>query len=233
MATLASTDLVAGEQAIVDNPNGSGANLRSDITVLDDSTLITELPQGTTVTLTDGPIVADSGIWFWVSAADGNQGFVSTSLLRSVEEAPAATEPEVAPTEEVITEPTSPDLLWQEPIDVGFVVDNNNEIPVEGLACRTTATVDGEIIARVAVNEPLQVVAPRIQQGELSFVHINCADGAGYVNGAYVVLESEQVEEPAVEEPVVTEPAIEEPTVEVPVEEPVTEEPVVEEPVVE
>src|SRR5690606_37492900 len=103
----------------------------------------------------------------------------------------------------------SPDLLWQEPVDAGFVVDNNNEIPAEGLACRATATVDGEVITRVPVNATLQVAGPRIWQGELSFVHINCGDGAGYVNGTYVVLQSEQAAEPVVTEA----PVVEEPTV--------------------
>ena len=227
MAALASTDLVAGQQATIANPNGSGANLRSDVITLDDSTLIGELPQGSNVTLIDGPIVTDTGTWFWVVSGNGQEGFVSASLLSAIETAPAEVTDPVAETEPEtpVEQPTSPDLLWQEVIDAGFVVDNNNEIPAEGLACRATPTVDGEVLARIPVNATLQVAAPRIWQGDLNFVHVNCGDGAGYVNGKYVVLQSEQATQE--EETTTDEPMVEETTTDEAVES-VIEEPVVE-----
>jgi cell wall-associated NlpC family hydrolase len=251
MAALASSDLVPGDQAIIDNPDGTGANLRSDFAVLDDSTLVTEVAQRTTVNLIDGPIVADNGTWFRVAVPGVAEGFISASLLLPFQtedtgagiEADGEVEAEVSESEEVtMEETTSPDLLRQEPIDVGFVVDNNNELPVDGLACRAAPSLDGEVLARIPTSGSVEVVSPRIWQGDLSFVHINCADGAGYVNGAYVVLDSEEV--PEVEEPVadesVTEDAaleastVEEPVVEVPeVEVPAVEIPAVEVPAVE
>jgi hypothetical protein len=151
MAALANSDLVVGDQAIVDNPNGTGANLRSDLTVLDDSTVIAEVPQDTIVTLIDGPIPSDAGTWFQVKAPGDLTGFISTSMLQPVEVdgEGAATETDAVDTSEEETSALAPDLLRQEPIDVGFVVDDNNAIPAEGLACRTTPTVDGEIITRI------------------------------------------------------------------------------------
>src|SRR5690606_17511123 len=122
-------------------------------------------------------------------------------------------------------------LPWLEPIDRAVVVDNNAELPESGLAVRVSATVDGEILGRVPVGSSLDVTEQRIWDGEQSFVRVNFNGQGGYVNGNFVVLDSEQVaEEPVVEEPVVEEPVVEEPAVEETV---VTEEPVVEEPVVE
>jgi len=84
MIAMASTDLVAGDQAVISNPNGTGANLRSDFTVLDETTLIRELAQGTSVTIADGPYTSDSGNWYWVDANDGSGGgYVEASLLTS------------------------------------------------------------------------------------------------------------------------------------------------------
>src|SRR5688572_30901296 len=61
LAAFASTDLEIGDKAVISNPNGSGANLRSDVSTLDDVNVILELPQDTPVTIIDGPVVADTG----------------------------------------------------------------------------------------------------------------------------------------------------------------------------
>src|SRR5690606_11191578 len=142
-----------------------------------------------------------------------------------------------APAEEAIPELPAEDpaeseevvgLPWLEPIDRAVVVDNNAELPEGGLAVRVSATVDGEILGRVPVGSSLDVTEQRIWDGEQSFVRVNFNGQGGYVNGNFVVLDSEQVaEEPVVEEPVVEESVVEEPAVEEPA---VTEEPVVEEP---
>src|SRR5690606_41470053 len=67
LAVFANTDLASGDQEVISNPNGTGAYLRSDNVVLDDSPIITELPQDTIVTIVDGPHVTDTGVWFWVA----------------------------------------------------------------------------------------------------------------------------------------------------------------------
>src|SRR5699024_8410428 len=85
---------------------------------------------------------------------------------------------------------------WLDPIDTGYVVDDNNMLPAEGLACRATATVDGEILIRFPVGSQLQVVQERIYDGNQSSVQVNCVDGSGFVNGDYVILDSEQAPDP-------------------------------------
>src|SRR5687768_8221769 len=40
LAAFASTDLEIGDKAVISNPNGSGANLRSDVSTLDDVNVI-------------------------------------------------------------------------------------------------------------------------------------------------------------------------------------------------
>jgi hypothetical protein len=78
-------------------------------------------------------------------------------------------------------------------------------------------------------------VRARIQSDAGTFVHVNCADGAGYVDGTYVVLKSEQPVEVIEEEPILAEdPALQEPAdgVQAPTgEEPVAQDPVVAAPV--
>jgi len=221
IAGLANTDFTVSDQAIVSNPNGTGANLRSDPT-LDDSSIIAELPQGATVTIQDTPLPTDTGIWVWVSSDYGN-GYVDTSLL-----APVETGSEDVPTDvpaEETTGDTTADvgngaLPWAEQIDNGYIVDNNNILPEEGLACRVTATLYGEIISYFPKNETLQVTEARIHDGEQTFVHVNCGDVSGFVNGDFVALESEQVTEP--EAPVTEEQDV--PEAEAPVEPEATEE---------
>lgn len=237
LAAVANVDLQIGDQAAITNPNGSGANLRSDISTLDDSTVILELAQDTHVTIIDGPVVNDNGVWFRVLVADPIEGWVEASLLTKV--AADTTDPLAnAPEAPVEAEPVS-GLPWLEPIDSAVVVDDNTQLPAEGLAVRVSATVDGEVIGRAPVGSTLDVTEARIWVGEQSFVRVNFNGQGGYVNGNFVVLDSEVVPEPVAEEPVVEEPVAEEPVAEEPVvqepvaEEPVADEPVVQEPVVE
>lgn len=204
---MASTDLKAGEQAIVANPNGSGANLRRAIDSLDDSNIIIELPQDAKVTIGEGPIVNDLGTWFWITVQDEtlaeNTGYIDASLLTRVETtATTATAPDSAPATDQATQateeaaaPAPVGLPWQNPIEFGFVVDNNNEIPADGLACRVDAALDAEVITRIPAAATLEVVGARVWVGEASFVQVNCGDVSGFVNGSYVVLQSEQAPE--------------------------------------
>jgi uncharacterized protein YraI len=208
---MASTDLVVGDQAVISNPNGTGANLRSDAT-LDDSTIIMELAQGTPVTVVEGPLANDFGVWYWVNANDGSaSGYVEASLLVAGEQ-PAteetATEPATEPTTEPTTEPeatgdTPATLPWQDPVEFGIVVDDNNDISAAGgLACRVDASLDAEIITRLPVGTTsLEVVGARVWVGDTSFVQVNCGTGSGFVNGVYVQLPSEQATEVATELP--------------------------------
>ncbi len=238
LAAVANVDLKIGDQAAITNPNGSGANLRSDISTIDDSTVILELAQDTHVTIIDGPVVNDNGVWFRVLVADPIEGWVEASLLTKVETEttdPLANAPE-APAE---AKPVS-GLPWLEPIDSAVVVDDNAQLPAEGLAVRVSATVDGEVLGRAPVGSTLDVTEARTWVGEQTFVRVNFNGQGGYVNGNFVVLNSEVAAEPVAEEPVVEEPVAEEPVVQEPVvdepvvdEQPVVEEPVAEEPVVE
>src|SRR5699024_10781022 len=81
IVAIANTGVVPGDSAIVSNPDG--ANLRSDMT-LEDATIISELPAGTTVYVTDGPYYTDTGNWVGVATDGYGPGYVTTTLLERI-----------------------------------------------------------------------------------------------------------------------------------------------------
>ena len=238
LAAVADTDLVIGDTAAV---NAGGANLRSDISVVDDSTLIAELPEGSTVYVQDGPFYTDTGVWVYVASDGFGPGYVSADLLSRIGTEELAESNGI--TEEPVAEEAAPvsEIAWLEPIDSLVVVDYNIELPAEGLAVRNGASHDSEILGYAPVGTSLDVTSGREWVGDVNFVRVNWGGAGAYVDGSYVELTSEaMVEEPTEEviwideeapaeevptEEVVTEVPTEEVVTEVPAEEVVTEVP--------
>lgn len=234
IVAVASTDLVAGDTAVVNNPDGTGAYLRTDTTVLDDTTIAAELPQGSTVWVMEAPVYNDTGVWVYVAAEGFGPGWVSTSMLEKVS-TEAAPETDTAVEDAPETEETVATLPWLEPVDSATIIDPNLALPVEGLA--VLASIDGPTLGHAPVGSALDVTGEREWVGEKNFVRVNFNGAGAYVDGAFVELESEAVvEEPAEEviwvdeeaapaEDVVTDPAPEDvPAEEAPVTDPAPEE---------
>ncbi len=222
IVAVASTDLVAGDTAVVNNPDGTGAYLRTDTAVLDDSTIAAELPQGSTVWVMEAPVYNDTGVWVYVAAEGYGPGWVSTSLLEKVTTDTAAEETGADVEEAPETGAPVATLPWLEPTDIATVVDPNLALPVEGLAVRTA--IDGELLGYAQVGSTLDVTGEREWVGENNYVRVNFNGAGAYVDGAFVALESEAVVEEPTEEVIWVETEV--PTEVVPVEtEIVTEEP--------
>lgn len=218
---FASTDLVAGDSAVVSSPDG--ANLRSDTTVVDDTTLIAHLPEGTTVYVSDNPIYNDTGVWVYVATDGYGPGWVSAPLLsRLSADAPLGEPVANEPEEEAVVS----DTPWLEPIDTAVVVDHNTLLTEQGLPVRATMTVDGPVLGYVPVASTLDVTAERVWVGENNFVQVNYNGQGGFVDGRFVELNSEAVPEEPVQEEIIyldDETPTEEATVEEPVETEVVE----------
>ena len=225
IVAVASTDLVAGDTAIVSNPDGSGAYLRTDTAVLDDTTISAELPQGSSVWVMEAPVTNDTGVWVYVAADGYGPGWVSTTLLKKVD-TDAVAETDAAAAEAVADESAeskavTSELAWLEPIDSATVVDNNNVLPVEGLAVRVS--IDGPVLGYAPNGTWLDVTSAREWVGEANYVRVNFNGVGGYVDGAFVELASEVPAQTPVEEVIWVETEVV--TEEVPVEtEVVTEE---------
>ena len=201
IVAVASTDLVAGDTAIVNNPDGSGAYLRTDTTVLDDTTISAELPQGSTVWVQEAPVYNDTGVWVYVAADGYGPGWVSTALLEKVsteEVVETETATEAAAAESAESETVTSELAWLEPIDSATVVDYNNVLPVEGLAVR--AAIDGPVLGYSPTGTSLDVTSAREWVGEANYVRVNFNGVGGYVDGAFVELTSEVSGETPTEE---------------------------------
>jgi len=98
IATIASTDLVSGDTAII-STGGGDATLRDGPSASANS--IGSIPDGTEVFIIDGP-VSDSDGSFWYQAGIWDiTGYINSTLLDSVDAAPAEEpEEEAAPAEE-------------------------------------------------------------------------------------------------------------------------------------
>ncbi|MCA9833155.1 MAG: C40 family peptidase [Thermomicrobiales bacterium] len=218
MIGVANSDISSGDTVIVSN-GGNGAYLRSDTSVLDDSTIAADLPDGAILYVTDGPFFNDNGSWVWVQS-DWGEGYVSTDLLvKSAASDEASTEEESSTEESSLASST---LEWLEPIDAGVVVDNNVELGENGLPVYNDASYDAGVIGYAQPGAWFDVTSERVWIGDANFVRVNFNGVGGYVDGRYIALNSEV----ATEEP--TEEVIWEDETEVPTEEVVVTEEVVE-----
>ncbi|HEV2128937.1 MAG TPA: SH3 domain-containing protein, partial [Thermomicrobiales bacterium] len=78
-ATLADTDLVIGGEAVVAYAQGDNVRVRDDATY--DAGIITSVPEGTTVSVLDGPFSdGDGNTWYYVSAV-GSTGYMVNDYL--------------------------------------------------------------------------------------------------------------------------------------------------------
>jgi len=79
VTALADTDLDVGGTAVIAYANGDLVRLRSGASSGND--IIAEYPEGTTVTVLDGPIAADDGsLWYYVSLG-GDEGYIVSDWL--------------------------------------------------------------------------------------------------------------------------------------------------------
>lgn len=91
-SSLAGTDPLTGTDAVVANADGANVRIRSDASL--DATLVTKVPEGTVLTIIEGPISSDDGTsWFRVDA-DGMIGYISADYVDT--DAPAE-QPEEIP----------------------------------------------------------------------------------------------------------------------------------------
>lgn len=216
---VANSEIASGDTVIVSN-GGNGAYLRSDTSVLDDSTVAADLPDGAILYVTDGPFFNDNGSWVWVQS-DWGEGYVSTDLLvKSASSDEASTGEDVAVEED--TSMASSTLEWLEPIDSGVVVDNNLELGENGLPVYNDASSDAGIIGYAQPGAWFDVTSERVWIGDANFVRVNFNGVGGYVDGRYIALDSEVPTEAPTEE-VIWEDETEVPTEEVVVTEEVVE----------
>ena len=78
MATPEARSLTIGETATVNTSDGDPLNLRSNPST--EVEVLTALADGATVTLLDGPVVAEDYVWWYVLTEEGIQGWVVESI---------------------------------------------------------------------------------------------------------------------------------------------------------
>ncbi len=80
IAALADTDLTIGGTAVVANTEGSGAALRSKPSY--DAEVLLTVPEGTSVSVSDGPLSGGGSLWYAVTAS-GKDGYLPAIFLVS------------------------------------------------------------------------------------------------------------------------------------------------------
>lgn len=183
IVALGSTDLVAGDSAII-STGGGDATVRSDAST--DASSLGSLPDGTEVFITDGPITGVDGSTWYLAGTWDLTGYISSTLLTG-----AASEDTAATTEEEVAdeEPASSVIPWKEPIDYGVVVDNSNSpLPGDGLACRVDAYSSADTITRLGQGQSVEVTGQEVWSEGIAFLPVNCGGQGGYVKADYVTL---------------------------------------------
>ncbi len=208
MVAFANVDLGSGDQGTVTGD----ASLRSEPSY--DAVIVAAIPDGTSVSILDGPMTASDGsLWYSVSTLD-SAGYLPVGAIASAPSSSSDSSPEdmgedlpdpTAATEDDVAEETpagdgsavsvAPE---KEAIDYGVVVNNDEmSLPDDGLACRTGAATDAGIITRIPEGGSLEITGDELTIERVAFYPVNCAAQSGFVNGDYVVLASAQTESEA------------------------------------
>lgn len=115
----------------------------------------------------------------------------TVSLEPQAQDATESTPAEDSTTEDTTTEDTSTaGVPWAQPIDYGVVVDYNNALPAEGLACRTAPGSGATVLIRLGLGESVEATGQTQWTEGIEFLPINCAGQGGFVKKEYVQLNS-------------------------------------------
>jgi len=211
MVAFANADLVPGDGGVVTGE----AVLRTDPSF--DAAAVATVPDGTTVSIIEGPITAgDGSLWYLTSTLDIS-GYLPVGAIATASPDTSSEEtPDADVTEDAPATAETTILPRLEPVDYGVVVNNTAEaLPESGLACRVAAMTDADIVTRMAEGTTLEITGDEVWTEGVSFYPVNCAGQGGFVRGEYVVLASAQPEnddvavtEEAVTEEVATEAAV-------------------------
>ncbi len=78
-SSLAGTDPMTGSDAVVANADGANVRVRSGASL--DAAPVTKVPEGTELTIIEGPVAGDDGTtWFRVQV-DGVTGYMSAEFI--------------------------------------------------------------------------------------------------------------------------------------------------------
>lgn len=223
IVALGNDDLLPGDTATIAS-GGGDATIRDAASATGMS--VGSVPDGTDISIMAGPIAdTDGSLWYQAGVWDVT-GYINASLLEDVD-APEPAEAEAEPAS--VEEPATQTIPWQQPIDYGVVVDNNNSpLPGDGLGCRVDASGAADVIVRFGLGQSVEVTGAAMWAEGIEFLPVNCGGQGGFVKADYVALSSDVVAEPEADmadEPEATEDVVAEEEIT----EQVAEEPVVEE----
>jgi uncharacterized protein YgiM (DUF1202 family) len=86
-SSLAGTDPITGTDAVVANTQGDNVRIRSGASL--DADPVTKVPEGTDLTIIEGPIADDAGTTWYRVDVDGTTGYIATDFVKTETEAPA------------------------------------------------------------------------------------------------------------------------------------------------
>lgn len=167
--TIASSNLVAGDQAIVTND----AMLRSDVGYT--APVIVDVGADTPASILDGPLTAaDGSSWYFVQTLDVT-GYLPASSLESANGADEVADSDAEPTEESTT------LPWKDPVTYGVANDD--------VICRDTASTSGLEIVVVDNGQTVEITGEEVWAEDIGWTPVNCAGVGGFISSDYITID--------------------------------------------
>ncbi len=190
---LASADLVSGDSAVIADANGDSVRLRTKPG--SSSPVVAEFPEGTSVSIIDGPTKSSDGTFWYRAAVDGQVGYIAADFLAlagSDSETPEPEEPAVEPTPAPTSE--NPESGSETAVVTGTAtIGNTNGDPIR---CRSSANTDGAIIGLLYEGMPVDLTG----EAQDGWQPVRCEDGYGWIAVEFLVGISDSTATPTLDE---------------------------------